>query len=97
MRRSTQRIINNASSPAGFVTIQIIMSHPDKFCFPYPDSDHLRICFKFEEESAEKDTEAMKKERFDAVMGMMQVTRFKLTTFYSLLNGAQAEVDFKQI
>jgi len=31
-----------------------------------------RICFKFEEESAEKDTEAMKKERFDAVMGMMQ-------------------------
>jgi len=31
-----------------------------------------RICFKFEEEDAEKDTEAMKKERFEAVMGMMQ-------------------------
>jgi len=31
-----------------------------------------RICFKFEEENAEKDTEAMKKERFEAVMGMMQ-------------------------
>merc|ERR1711971_1321182 len=31
-----------------------------------------RICFKFEEEDAEKDSEAMKKERFDAVMGMMQ-------------------------
>jgi len=31
-----------------------------------------RICFKFEEEDAEKDSEGMKKERFDAVMGMMQ-------------------------
>jgi len=31
-----------------------------------------RICFKFEEENAEKDTEAVKKERFAAVMGMMQ-------------------------
>merc|ERR1712130_534761 len=31
-----------------------------------------RICFKFEEENAEKDTEAMKKERFEAVMAMMQ-------------------------
>ena len=37
-----------------------------------------RICFKFEEENAEKDTEAMKKERFEAVMAMMQVTWFKL-------------------
>ena len=83
MRKSTQRIINNASSPAGFVTIRIIMSHPDKFCFPYPDSDHLRICFKFEEEDAEKDTEAMKKERFEAVMGMMQVIWELLKNLFS--------------
>ena len=34
----------------------------------------MRICFKFEEENAEKDTETTKKERFDAIMGMMQVT-----------------------
>ena len=33
----------------------------------------MRICFKFEEEDAEKDTEITKKERFDAIMGMMQV------------------------
>merc|ERR1712004_477098 len=31
-----------------------------------------RICFKFEEEDEKKDTEAMKKERFGAIMGMMQ-------------------------
>merc|ERR1719447_721748 len=31
-----------------------------------------RICFKFEEKYAENDTEAMKKERFEAVMAMMQ-------------------------
>ena len=34
----------------------------------------MRICFKFEEEDEKKDTDAMKKERFNAIMGMMQVT-----------------------
>ena len=48
-------------------------------------SDSLRICFKFEEEDAEKDSEAMKKERFEAVMGMMQVTRFKTLYLFSPL------------
>ena len=41
----------------------------------------MRICFKFEEEDEKKDTEAMKKERFGAIMGMMQVT-FYLISFH---------------
>ena len=32
-----------------------------------------RICFKFEEEDLDKDTDEDKKSRFQAVMGMMQV------------------------
>ena len=53
------------------------------------DSDCLRICFKFEEENAEKDTEAVKKERFGAVMGMMQVSQESNSTKLSILSSTE--------
>ena len=50
----------------------------------------MRICFKFEEEDEKRDTEAMKKERFGAIMGMMQVTfylRISLSSGKSYITG----------
>ena len=62
----------------------------EKYIPSYLLSDYLRICFKFEEEDEKKDTEAMKKERFGAIMGMMQVTfylRISLSSGKSYITG----------
>ena len=56
----------------------------EKYIPSYFLSDYLRICFKFEEEDEKKDTEAMKKERFGAIMGMMQVTSYLIS--FHLIN-----------
>ena len=56
----------------------------EKYIPSYFLSDYLRICFKFEEEDEKKDTEAMKKERFGAIMGMMQVTFYLIISLSSV-------------
>ena len=93
-----QPTTSSASSHAGFIMIGILLpSHIlflrntqlDKLVFFCSDSDCLRICFKFEEENAEKDTEAVKKERFAAVMGMMQVSRESNSTKLSILSSTE--------
>ena len=93
-----QPTTSSASSHAGFIMIGILFpSHIlflrntqlDKLVFFGSDSDCLRICFKFEEENAEKDTEAVKKERFAAVMGMMQVSRESNSTKLSILSSTE--------
>ena len=53
----------------------------EKYIPSYFLSDYLRICFKFEEEDEKKDTDVKKKERFDAIMGMMQVTFYLILCF----------------
>ena len=70
--------INSANLRAGFFIQEVFL---EKYLPSYFLSDYLRICFKFEEEDEKKDTEAMKKERFDAIMGMMQVTFYLILCF----------------
>ena len=75
--------INSANLRAGFFSYRKFL---EKYIPSYFLSDYLRICFKFEEEDEKNDTEAMKKERFDAIMGMMQVT------FYLIISLSKSKI-----